>query len=173
MAHCVVSARSPFRIISVSPDFATLVGFGELELLGRSFAILRGPETDTPVFHAAIKAVDTNPQKDVHITLYGRAGDRLQCSASFTAVLDFDGHAIGCEISVRRIQDLLSTMPQDSPIRTGGATSGPCLGRRRHNLYVGLLLESEAKLAAKANAQMAAARLEEEALLCQLLAAVM
>jgi hypothetical protein len=38
---------------------------------------------------------------------------------------------------------------------------------------VGLLLESEAKLAAKANAQMAAARLEEEALLCQLLAAVM
>ena len=42
---------------------------------------------------------------------------------------------------------------------------------RRHNLYVGLLLEAEARLAAKADAQMGAMRQAEEVMLCQLLAA--
>jgi hypothetical protein len=43
---------------------------------------------------------------------------------------------------------------------------GPGINRRRHNLYMGLLLESVARV----NTQSAAMRLEEEALLCQLFA---
>ncbi len=181
-ASCVVSSRSPYRIISVSSDFTTFVDFSELELLGRSFAVLCGPETDIPIVHGAIKTVDTNPQKDVHVTLYGRTGDRRHCAASFAAALECNSYSIGCEVSVLRLDDPPATMPTAPPApptrfcqRSKDARSqlrNPGLDRRRHNLYVGLLLESEAKLAAKSNVLRAATRLEEEALLCQLLATV-
>jgi hypothetical protein len=178
MAHCVVSSRSPYRIISVSSDFTALVDLREPELLGRSFAILYGPETDTRLVHGAMKALDTDPQNDVHLTLYTRTGDRRQCAASFAAALDCDGHAIGCQISLRpSVDPPETTPPAPPPTRLLGPDSiirfrGPGLDRRRHNLYVGLLLESEAKHAAEADARAAAMRHAEEALLCQLLAAV-
>jgi hypothetical protein len=85
--------------------------------------------------------------------------------------MDCDGHAIGCEISVHPHDGVLSATPSTPPpaphLELHGAGLD-CAGdrRRRHNLYVGLLLESEAG----AGGQTAAARLQDEALLCQLLA---
>ena len=170
MARCLVSSRTPHRIIAVTPAFSSLVDFTEQELLGRSFAILRGPETDTPLLNAAIKAADTNPQSDVTVTLYGRAGDSHQCSASFAVALDRDGCAIGCEISVRPPDNTEApTAPPPCAFRRcerSASAHAPLRGRRSYNLHVGLLLESESQW----SAPTAAARLEEEALLCQLLA---
>jgi hypothetical protein len=180
MAYFVVSSRSPFRIVSVSSGFTELIDFCEDELLGRSLAILRGPETDTPTLHGAIKAVETNPQTNVQVTLYGRTGDSRRLTASFTAALDCDGQAIGCNITVRP-QDgepaATPTTPLDPHLSSdcapgtrlqlrGAGLDSAGERRRRHNLYVGLLLESEAG----ASAQTPAARLQEEAVLCQLLA---
>jgi hypothetical protein len=184
LAHFVVSSRSPYRIVSVSSYFTELIDFSEDELLGRSLAILRGPETDTPTLHSAIKAVETNPQTGVQVTLYGRTGDCRQFTASFSAALDCDGHAIGCNISVLPQDGKPAAATSTTPphphqlddcasgthiqLRGVGGHDGAGERRRRHNLYVGLLLESEART----SGQTAAARLEEEAVLCQLLATV-
>jgi hypothetical protein len=172
LARCLVSSRSPHRIITVSPDFSKLVDFSEYELVGRTFAILRGPETNTPLISASIKAACIDLQSNVQITLYGRAGDILQRTATFAAALDRDGCAIGCEISIRHLENAHAAMPPAPPAvcadSSGKCTSGTSIRtrRRRNNLYVGLLLDSESE----ASKPTAAARLEEDALLCRLLA---
>jgi hypothetical protein len=162
-----VSSRYPHRIITASPDFSKLVDFSEHDLLGRTLAILGGPETDTPLISASIKAACIDPRSNVQITLYERAGDILQCTATFAAALDRDGCAIGCEISIRHLEN--AHVPPAPPAVCADSSS-KCTSvtsiRRRNNLYVGLLLDSESK----ASKPTAVARLEEDALLCRLLA---
>ncbi len=176
-AICVVSTRSPYRIISVSSEFSALVNFSEHELLGRSFAILRGPETDAPIMHSAIKAADANPQHDVCVTLYGSTGDSRAYAASFAPALDCEGHAIGCRISILPLEE--APAPSAPPARRCDAAPSPGVrlrgsttaNRQRYNRDVGMLLDSEARrAAARAAEPTAAARLEEEALLGRLLA---
>ena len=179
-AFCIVSPRCPHRMVSISAEFAALVHFSEHELLGRGFATLHGPETDSLAIYASIKGTNNEPQNTLDITLYGRDGDRHQCTASFAAELDSDGNTIGCEISVRSLHrdDAASAVaaPLASPAppnRRCKGHPGPCaqhlapgINRRRYNLYVGLLLEQEAG----SNTQTAATCLMEEALLGQLIA---
>ena len=180
-AYCVVSSRSPYRIVSLSSEFASLLQFSEHELLGRSLAILYGPQTDALILRNAIKAIDTNPQGNVDVRLYRRNGDSRRCIASFAAALDCDGEAIGCAITVRAQeegQEAMPLVPDITLTRQSNCPSSPCIhlpeqrvhgmNRLRHNLYVGLLLESEAS----GITPTVAARLQEDALLCQLLAAV-
>ena len=121
----------------------------------------------------AIKAAYTHPQKDILVTRYGETEEDRRCTATFAAVQDRDGYAIGCETSAHALGECeTTTLPSSAPVRrcerASCAPAGPGTDRRRHNLYVGQLLESEAK----ASTRTAAARLEEEALLSQLLAAV-
>ena len=134
--------------------------------------MLRGPETDTRKLHAAIKTIDTDARSDVRIKLYRRAGDILRCTVSFATALDCDGTAIGCEMTVLALEGEDSSPMAEPNIptrrceRTSIQNCTPGTNRRRYNLYVGLLLESEAR----ASTRSAAMRLEEEALLCQLFA---
>ena len=134
--------------------------------------MLCGPETDTRILYGAIKTNDTDARNEVHIKLYNRARDIIQYTVSFDAALDFDGTAIGCEMTVLALNenDTCPMAAPNIPTRSCEHTSiqhcSPGMNRRRYNLYVGLLIESEARV----KTQSAAMRLEEDTLLSQLFA---
>jgi hypothetical protein len=51
----IVSLHQPHKILTVSKELCTLLGYCSEELCGRTIKILQGPRTDASFFHSAIK----------------------------------------------------------------------------------------------------------------------
>ncbi len=144
MPCCLVSSMSPYCIISVSDDFATLVDFSKMNSRGGALPSCAALKRTHPssILRSRRRTSIPSPTCSSHST------DELETAVCAPRLsLQRWTATIGCEISVCLLDNPMTppVPPPQRCERSSGACiphSEPGLNRRRHNLYVGQALKA-------------------------------
>ncbi len=89
----IVSLHQPHKILTVSKELCTLLGYAPEELCGRTIKIFQGPRTDASFFHAAIKNAALLCGATQRTFIYGSNGQEHEVCAEVFFVFPWtSGH---------------------------------------------------------------------------------
>ena len=101
MGRLVISFDAPHRILAVGTKIQKLMGFTPQQLNGCILQSLEGPETDTTLLHAGIKAVCNDyVSPPCQFILYDRKGRNRNMMVSFSRYHNESGLLIGCMLTI-------------------------------------------------------------------------
>ncbi len=101
MSLLVVSCDAPYRILAAGTKIKKLMGFTPRRLVGCILQSLEGPDTDTILLHASIKAVCNDSQSTPYqFILYDSKGRSRYMMVSFSRYQDETDLLIGCMLTI-------------------------------------------------------------------------
>jgi PAS domain S-box-containing protein len=112
----IVSLHQPHKILTVSKELCTLLGYAPEELCGRTIKIFQGPRTDTSFFHSAIKNAALLCGATQRTFIYGSDGREHEVCAGVVISSLIDSMELQHHLSFAPFPLLHSSSKPPSPI---------------------------------------------------------
>ncbi len=123
----ITTATGDRRVIYASPSFLTLTGYDEDEVLGRSAALLDGPETDPTAVAEIDRAIAEERETLVEVVNYRKDGTAFWNRLTLTPVLDERGrasHFVGVNTDVTAAREMELQLLQSQKLEALGTLAG-------------------------------------------------
>lgn len=120
-------ADGSLPIIYANPAFEKITGYQQEQIIGKSWKVLTGLESEVAEVHAMEKAISREHPVSVEMRSYRQDGTTFQSAISFSPILDADGkvsHYVGVYTDVTSIKKLETQFRQSQKMEAIGRLAG-------------------------------------------------